>query len=183
MSQIRQFIYRVDAQDRVTHVDAHWPAFAVDDGLPSLTAKMAAGTSLWDHFSETGTREFYRQFMAKVRNTGLPIVVPFRGDAPDCRRFMELGIILLAEQALEFRCFLLREEPRPQVELFNPRLPHKAELLPVCSWCKKVQGSGWREAEDALRELKLAESPAMPMLSHTICPDCRKTLERIVAAG
>jgi hypothetical protein len=180
---MRQFIYRVDAEDRIASVDATWVAFAVENGLPSLPAKFVIGTSLWDYLSEPSMQQFYRMFMTKVRKTGLPVNVPFRCDGPDCRRFMEMGIILLAGNALEFRSFLLREEPRPWVELFNPKFPRKAELLTVCAWCKKVKASGWLEAEDAVRELKLSEPIALPMISHGICPDCERALRRIAANG
>ena len=179
MSHIRQFIYRVNAENRISYVDSTWVAFAAENGLPSLTAKLVIGTLLWDYISGAGMRQFYRMFMAKVRSTGLPVNVPFRCDGPDCRRFMEMGIILLARNALEFRNYLVREEPRPRVELFNPKFPRKGELLTVCSWCKKVKASRWLEAEDAVRELKLFESIGVPMISHGICPDCERTLRRI----
>lgn len=169
----------MDAENRITGVDATWVASAAENGLPSLTGQFVIGTSLWDYLPEARLRQFYRMLMAKVRRTGLPVTMPFRCDEPGCRRFMEMGIILQAGGALEFRSFLLREEPRPRVELFNPKFPRKGELLTVCAWCKKVKASGWLEAEDAVRELKFSGQVAMPMIAHGVCPDCERTLRRL----
>ena len=104
---MRQFICRVDAEDRIAFVDASWAAFAVENGAPALTAESVRGTSLWNYISENVTQEFYRIFMRKVRATGRAIVVPFRCDGPECRRFMEMSILPLGNgscvrQVLQF---------------------------------------------------------------------------------
>ncbi len=173
---MRQFVSQVDAKDRFTFVDENWVAFAVENGRPDLTAENVTDTSLWDHVTDRNTRQFYRIFMTKVRQTGRPLQLPFRCDAPACRRFMEMNILGLGGGGLEFRSLLLREESRSQVALLDRGFPRSPGLIVMCAWCKKVRTSRWLEAEDAVRELKLFDRETLPRVSHSICPECSRVL-------
>ena len=174
---MRQFICRVDAEDRIAFVDASWAAFAEENGAPALTAESVRGTPLWNYVSENVTQEFYRIFMRKVRATGRTIVVPFRCDGPECRRFMEMSILPLGNGALEFRSALLREEARPRVDLLDPDFPRTDQLLTLCAWCKKVKLAGWVEVEESVRQLGLFEQARLPQITHSVCPACEGTFE------
>ncbi|MGA2686412.1 MAG: hypothetical protein ABSF51_15340 [Verrucomicrobiota bacterium] len=180
---MREFICHVDAVDRITFVDASWVAFAAENGLPALTAESVQGTSLWNYISELATQEFYRIFMNKVRTTGRTMVVPFRCDGPECRRFMEMTMASLGAGALEFRSLLLREEARPKVELLDPHFPRTEEWLTVCAWCKKVDVAGWVEVEEAVRRLRLFDRARLPRLTHGVCPACREVFEAVVQSA
>jgi hypothetical protein len=177
---MREFIYRVDANDRFTFVDANWVAFAVENGSPALTAEAVMGKSLWDYLSNPTLQQFYKIFMADVRKMNRGITVPFRCDGPECRRFMKLFLLPLTDGALEFRSVLVREESRPKVNLLDSNFPRTEEFLTLCAWCKKVKASDWMEAEDALHQLKLFDRPQLPQITHGICEDCLRTLQRVV---
>jgi hypothetical protein len=174
---MREFIYQVDANDRITFVDANWVAFAAENGSPALTAEAVTGKSLWDYLTNLTLRHFYIIFMADVRKTGRGITVPFRCDGPECRRFMKLFILPLADGAVEFRSTLVREEARPKVNLLDPDFPRTEELITMCAWCKKVRASDWMEAEDAVHELKFFDQSRLPQISHGICDDCLRALK------
>ncbi len=174
---MRQFICRVDAEDRIAFVDASWVAFAKENGTPALTAESVRGVSLWNYISESVTQEFYRIFMRKVRATGRTIVVPFRCDGPECRRFMEMAIVSLGAGALEFRSALLREEARPRVDLLDPDFPRTEQWLTQCAWCKRVNVAGWMEVEEAVRQLGLFEQARLPRITHSVCPACKQAFE------
>jgi hypothetical protein len=175
---MRQFIYRVDAEDRITFVDASWLAFAVENELPALTAEAVTGKLLWDFISEPTSRQFYRIFAAKARETGQIIAVPFRCDGPQQRRFMKMFIVPQPEGALEFRSLLEREEARPRVDLFDAKVPRTDDYITVCAWCKRAKVSDWVEVEAAVQELQLFHQPRLPQISHGICPDCTRELLR-----
>jgi len=177
---MRQFICRVDAEDRIAFVDASWAAFAKENGAPALTAECVRGASLWNYVSENATQEFYRIFMRKVRATGRTIVVPFRCDGPECRRFMEMAIMSLGAGALEFRSVLLREEARLRVDLLDPDFPRTEQWLTLCAWCKKVKAAKWVEVEEAVRELGLFEQARLPQITHSVCPACEQAFESAV---
>jgi hypothetical protein len=178
-----EFICRVDADDQITFVDESWMAFARGNGALSFTAGSVLGTSLWDYISEKATLEFYRIFVQKVRATGGTIVVPFRCDGPECRRFMEMSIVGLDAGALEFRSVLLREEARPKVDLLDPDFPRTEAMLIMCAWCKKVNADGWVEAEETVRRLRLFEQARLPRITHGVCPACREVLETKLRSG
>jgi hypothetical protein len=180
---MREFICRVGASDQITYVDAHWLAFARENGAPGLTAASVSGAPLWNYISEPATQEFYRIFMRKVRATGRKIVVPFRCDGPECRRFMEMSILPLENGALEFHSVLLREEVRPRMDLLDPEFPRTEELLRLCAWCKKVEVAGWMDVEEAVRRRQLFDQPRLPRITHSICPDCLRTFESMIQSG
>ena len=169
---MREFIYRVDAEDRITFVDASWVAFAGENGLPALTAEFVKGTSLWNYISEGATQDYYRNIIKHVRTTGRTVVVPFRCDGPECRRFMEMSVAGLDAGALEFRSVLIREEARSRVDLFDPDFPRTEQWLTVCAWCKKVDAAGWVEVEEAMRQLGLSNQARLPRITHGMCPAC-----------
>jgi hypothetical protein len=177
---MRQFIYRVDAQDRITFVDANWLAFATENGLPTLTADAVTGKVLWDFISDPTSRQFYKIFAGKARETGDIIAVPFRCDGPAQRRFMKMFIVPQPDGGLEFRSVLEREEARSQVTLFDANVPRNGNFISVCSWCRRTKVSDWMEAEEAVRELQLFNRTRLPQISHGICPDCKKALLLLV---
>jgi hypothetical protein len=179
---MQQFIYRVDAQDRITFVDANWLAFAAKNGLPALTAEAVMGKELWDFISDQTSRQFYKMFAGKARETGHIIAVPFRCDSPTQRRFMKMFIVPQPEGALEFRSLLEREEVRPRVDLFDANAPRSSEYITVCAWCKRAKASAWMEAEEAVQELQLFNRTHLPQISHGICPDCKAALLRLAGA-
>jgi hypothetical protein len=180
---MREFIYQVDAKDRITSVDANWVAFAAENGLPALTAEAVTGKSLWDYVSNPTSKQFYKIFMAEVRKTGRTITVPFRCDSPECRRFMKLAIQSLSHGALEFRSVLIREEPRPRVNLLDPGFPRTEEFLTMCAWCKKVKAPDWVEAEAAVQQLKFFDQPQLPQITHGICENCIHSLRLIIKSN
>jgi len=53
----------------------------------------------------------------------------------------------------------------------------------MCGWCKKVEVDGrWFEAEAAVNLLGLFELPLMPRLSHGICPECYRKMNKLIEA-
>ena len=91
---------------------------------------------------------------------------------------MRMTILPLPDKGLEFRSELLREEPRPKVDLLDPALPRGTDFLEMCSWCKKVKAPDWVEVEEGVARLGLFQEPGLPRVSHGICPDCSRVLRR-----
>lgn len=171
-------IHRVNHHDQITFVNAGWKKFAIRNGMPAEMVVNVVGASLWRYISEPTSRNFYAVIMAKVRKTGQTIKLPFRCDSPGIRRFMELHIISLGENHLEFRSHLLRQERRKPVALLNPALPRDSKLLIMCAWCKRVKADEWMEVEDIVQKLKLFDTRPLPSLSHGICPDCKALVKQ-----
>lgn len=174
-------LYRIDDRDLLVEVGLHWDDFARDNGAPELV-EGALGTSLWDHMADVTTRQLYRRIVERAR-AGTVVIVPFRCDAPDRTRHMELRIAGLGPERVEFRSRLLRQKERPAQRLLAPRFTATtAEPLRICGWCKRVPvDDEWLEVEEAVERLRLFETEGLPPLSHGICPICEALVSSEVA--
>ena len=174
---MKEFICQVDAEDRITFVDANWVSFAAENAAPALTLEAVKGRLLWDYIADQTSRHLYQSLVLRVRKTGETVSVPFRCDGPDCRRFMNMFIVSLEAGAVEFHTVLLREESRPRVDLLDPDFPRTDKFIIMCAWCKKVQAVEWLEVEEAARQLHFFEQPRLQQITHGVCPACMERLE------
>jgi hypothetical protein len=175
----RTFSYVVDAEDRLTGVNAAWQAFATENAGPSVAS--VVGTSLWQHVSDGTTRHLYSLLFERVRAAQRPLRVAFRCDAPGQRRFMSLEIAPRPDGVLVLHSRMLQQEDRAPVSLLAGDAVRSDAWLLMCSWCKRVELAGtWWEVEEAVHAARLLceEDPA-PQITHGICADC----ERIVHAA
>jgi hypothetical protein len=166
------YIHRIDADNVIEFVNDVWLRFAAEN-WDAEKAERVVGTSLWDYVCDWGVRHLYEVLLGHVRETGQPVRVPYRCDSPDARRYMEMDVVPLPKDRVEFRCRTIREEPRDPVPVLDAEAPRGGEMLVMCSWCKRINVPPWMEAEDAIRELELFDAPTMPPISHGICEECR----------
>ncbi len=172
--------YVIDEKDTITSVSDSWDAFACDNSAPELVRDRVVGAPLWDFIAGSATREVYRRLLEQVRTHDIPLLIPFRCDSPDMRRFMRLVIAPIHEGAVQFDAVLVREEPRSPAAFLDPSVVRTDELMLMCSWCKKIPAgeSEWLELEEAIPRLDLFGLEHLPEISHTICPNCELDLER-----
>lgn len=69
---------------------------------------------------------------------------------------------------------LLRSEPRTPVPLLDSSLKRSAELVTICSMCKKIRirPSTWVEIEKGVVHFNLFEADPIPGLTHGLCETC-----------
>jgi hypothetical protein len=170
----RTFIWIIDDADKIVHVNEDWLAFARENGAPQLSAALVLDQPLWRFILGQETVYLYKQIFGKVRAGKSPITFPFRCDAPDCRRFMEMKLSLLSGTAIQFIAKLIRLEYRQPLGFLDPSRDRSEEFLKVCSWCKKIYipDRGWGELEEAIEALDLFGNRSMPRMTHTICDSC-----------
>lgn len=168
--------YRVEPDMSIGWTSANWDRFARENGAPELAEGTVLGHPVWEYIEGDGTRAVYEAVIRRVRATGEEVVLPFRCDSPDVRRFMELRM-RRTNSELEVVSELHREEPRPHVALLDAASPRAGEPIRICSFCKRVEarGSEWLEVEDAAAALELSADGPYPPLDHTVCPDCEAT--------
>ena len=84
----------------------------------------------------------------------------------------------------QLSAWLRKSEPRDAVPLLDPDMERRRGMLVVCSFCKRIEVSrvGWLEVEAVASQLELLSEPAMPRLSHGVCPDC-KSRARVLLTG
>ncbi len=169
------FVYVIDEADRIVSVSDNWLPFAeANDAAESCHPDRVVNEPIWRFIDGPEATHLYEVILASVRTRGITVTLPYRCDAPDRRRFLELRIAPVAREHIEFTSRIIREELRERVELLQAGAPRSHDLLKMCSVCRKVevQGTGWAEAEAAVVALRLFEETALPQISHGLCPDC-----------
>ncbi len=177
----RRLAYRLDADDRVRPLDDAWAAAAIVNAAPELAS--VGSFPLWDAIADAGSLLLWRQLVARVRETGSQLVVPYRCDTPDRRRWFEMHLGPAGGSAVDFESVFVREEAREQVRLLDRLVRRSTDGPPIllCSWCARARvDAAWVEIEDAVARLGLLAVEQPPPLTHGICPDC---FERVSETG
>jgi hypothetical protein len=175
----------IDGSDRIQRVNSTWLRFAAANGAPHLTREAVLGRPLWEFVADEETTALYRYVLQTVRAARVRPRFPFRCDAPSLLRWMEMEVVPLRGDRVAFCCRVLRELERAPISLLDPTRDRSAEILLVCSLCRRLKmGLGWQEVDVALGRLRLFEAAALPRLVHSVCPDChRRVLGEIGRLG
>lgn len=171
------FIYHINAQDQIVYANDAWYAFANENGTP-YTPELVINKSLWSYIAAAETHHLYQMLLDAVRKKNRTISVPFRCDAPTCRRFMVMEISQLDHDRVQFKNWIQNRESRVYVPLLDPSVKRSNDFLCICSWCKKVQISDleWLEVEEAAQKLALFDQAKLPSLTHGMCPSCKEAI-------
>lgn len=177
----RTFAYRIDDHDRIIFFNDEWLAFARENDGAHLTPAHVWSRPLWKFISDPETRHLYRLILSRVRR-GKAITVHMRCDSPTARRVIELQIAPLPDGSVDFNSRITHEEAREYVALLDVKQERSADIVSVCSWCKRVHvpGEGWFEVEEAIELLRLPECAPPPQLVNMICYECyRSVIDRL----
>lgn len=175
-SQQQQSIrYVINRHDRIVEISPGWDGFAQENAAPGLASREVLNKSLWEFLSGAETIALYRILVDRVRHTGRNIVVPFRCDGPETRRFMQLEMRPVESGRVEFVSRTEREQERQGIALLEASAPRSERLVTMCGWCKKVKAGPqlWMDTEEAVRTFDLLRQEVVPRLSHGICESCR----------
>lgn len=167
------FVYRTDAENRITFLNQEWLDFAKENQAPELNNINVLGQPLEKFITGWETKHLYGIIYERVRQTGKEMHFPFRCDSPDRRRYFQMRISLLEEGGLEFTAKVIRIEPRPWNHLFDNSVERSSELVVICSWCKRIRvdRTHWAKIEDVLEKQEFFGA-APPTLTHGVCRDC-----------
>ncbi len=175
----KTYVHRIDAGLCISFVCPEWLAFASENGYDT-SAQAELGRPLFSAIVDEETRHLYKVLIQRARSSRHPLEFSYRCDSPDRRRWMRMQMRYLADSdEVEFASRLLRTEERPHMPLIalDHKRPVSERMLSMCSWCKSVLAEqAWVEVEEAVRQLRIFASDAMPRISHGICPDCSKRL-------
>lgn len=164
-------IYRLDGHDRICFVNDAWKAAAICFGVPELGSSVL-GTSLWQHIGSREVAQVYHDLLIHIRATRQGAQFPYRCDCPEWLRDMEMEVLPLEDQIVEFRSAALAVKPIATTS--HMHLPEcRVDLIRVCSWCRSVAThTGWIAIGDAVEQLDLFRLLSAPPTSHGICPRC-----------
>ena len=170
-SDPREFVYHLDADDRLVGVSAEWLDFARENGAEEIGGGLL-GRPLWEFIRGIETQSVYRALFRTVRAQGVARTLPMRCDSPDERRFLQLEVRPLAHGGLELVGRIVRREVRAHQSLLDPIAPRKLPPLELCSFCKRVRlnGVGWVEVDEV--DGRISSLDAQPELEHGLCDSC-----------
>jgi hypothetical protein len=174
-------VYRIDAADRLCHVNQAWLDFARQNDGEAVTAEKMLGRELWPCLTDETIRDLYQRMVARARQ-GETMHFQYRCDAPGERRVFAMRIRSAGDGAVEFRSELVRHEPRPAVPLLDCRIPRSSQLIRICSWCSRVAlpDGRWVSIERAMELHPLLRSAEVPGPTHGICEECRQEMTRVI---
>jgi len=172
-------VYRIDQHDCLVYFNKAWDRFAAANDGASMSSGRVHQQSVWDFIQDPETKHVHQVLVKKVREGDNVKDLPFRCDAPDLRRYMEMDITLLEDSVVEYCCRTIKTEPREPMPVSSPQ-SNDDSLIRMCSWCKRIDvgTNQWVAVEEAVTRLGLLSKPNLPGFTHTMCDDCMERLER-----
>lgn len=168
-------IHRIDRNDRIIFVNDNWLSFASENGAPGLSERRVLNQSLWDFISGWQVRHLYLLLLNRLRKLpGAHVIIPFRCDSPEVRRFMEMDVHSLGQGVIEFKSRVVRIEARNEAAHQVKSAQWANESLNVCSICNKIQigKSEWLEIDEAIARYNLLSEGHLPQLTYGRCSSC-----------
>jgi hypothetical protein len=167
--------YEIDGDGIVVECGGAWDAFARANGAPGVTAAHVVGRPIWDFVAGSSTQQLWHELLAGARRRR-GVVIPFRCDAPDRRRYLVMTIEPRAGRTLLLASAVAREEARPAQPWLDPGVARTEDTVVSCSWCRRFAvDDAWLEVEDAVARAALLEG-VTPSISHGVCPRCAETI-------
>lgn len=168
-------VYIIDKQNLIVSLSGNWLSFARENQAEeSCRPDRVLHEPIWKFIDGEETSYLYQLCLAKIRSQQRPMILPFRCDAPDQRRYLELQMTPLAQEQIEFSSRILRVEVRERVKLLEPDAPRAETFIKMCSMCKKIKIAEkiWLEVEEAVATLGLFGEEPLPRITHGCCPPC-----------
>ena len=176
----KPLIWQVGADDRITSVNEAFVEYATANKAPHLDERII-GQSTWEHITGAEAEHIYRQLFDRVRECGARVSFDYRCDTPDRRRILNLTIQSKPEGVLDFTSTVVQEFPRPSMAIIDADVDRSAEMVVMCSSCKKVENRDrWLELEQAVNQMGLFRSEPIPRVSHGLCPDCEAEFTALI---
>ncbi len=175
---VESLSYAIDGEDRLVRVDEGFYRFAEENGWDG--AGDCLGRTLWDFVAGEQVKKVQRLLVRRVREGTREVSLPFRCEAPEFIREMQIRIDATGSRRVVLFTATLtyeedREEPQPLYDVEVPR--SEGDFLTMCAWCDRFLVSGeWVEVEEAARRLQLFRRAQMPPLDHSICPQCNRQM-------
>jgi hypothetical protein len=171
-------VYHVDPDDRIVFVNSRWDDFARENDALDVLGAAVLGRTLTSFIAGDEILHLFALLMRDVRKTGRELTVPFRCDAPEARRRMELTIAPGAQANVVFRSRLLSSEPRPPLYVLDRRAVRDGgTMLRVCSWCNRgYLRNRWAELEEIVEAYGFFDVDTVPEITHGLCPDCERAV-------
>lgn len=170
--------YVIDGSDRLHTFNSGWNSFAIENNAGELVEENITGMSIWDFIFGPEVTSVYQHLIKQARMKDISIEFHYRCDSPGEIRHMKMELSPEQNQFITFISSMVDVHKRPYLPLLDSTRPRTNSCIDVCAWCLKVRHkNAWIEMEEAVGEMSLYQSVAMPLLSHMICDSCYQTIQ------
>ncbi len=170
--------YQIDPAGQILSVGAAWDDFARNNQGAFLTGQQVVGHSLWDHISDSTTRQLYRSLVDRVHGDVPDVQFTFRCDSPTRRRLLQMKMTPAEHDSTLFTVLPISFVDRDLVPFLGREVARSGDHLRMCSWCNRVPltEQSWVEIEEAVERLAMFRTSDPPGITHGICPRCEETV-------
>ena len=163
--------YWLDQKFRIIHTCSNWDMFAIKNEGFGAVSTIVTGTPLLDFIIGNHTRLWMKNLLEKSFDSFVPIVKPYRCDAPEEKRYMEMTLQNTGEKILEITHKIVETRKiDPHVGCQYSLDTHKRRLR--CSICNRILlNEHWMDVELAYAD-GLVAKPPVPV-SYGICEECQ----------
>lgn len=169
-------IYELDNDDHIVSVNQVWQDFALANNAPELSYDQVIGQPLEHYISGNVTKNFWRNFLKKVRLSNSALHLNYRCDSPDLKRFMQIKAYRGSGDSLYFESTLLRSELRTVSIYFKSAKQRGLDTKVRCSFCNNIlHKNNWVEAESLVQN----KSSLTLDVIYGICPTCQASLDAL----
>ncbi|MFO0773660.1 MAG: hypothetical protein U0172_03215 [Nitrospiraceae bacterium] len=173
----------LDRDLTVTNVDRAWDLRADSFGADHCFGRELCGTNLLAHIAGKAPRAFFRQLYTWVATHTQRLHLPYRCDAPDRIRHMDMQI---DPTETGFRCThrtlftAARNSATIRYAFFDEQTGH---TKPWCSQCMSIYSDGtWKGIQDAVMDgFEVGVGP-FPVFC-TLCPTCMDSMNRLLGTA
>ena len=168
--------YRIDADDRITRVNAAWLEFAQENEAGELTETNVVGQKIWRFIAGSVIRSLYRELFADLRREHQEVLLPFRCDSPETVRHMEMTLRSAPCGGIDFESRMVLAKGREPVTLLARKTTRSDEQLPICSFCRRLMiDDEGLPVQHVLERRRWFGAAAVPRLTEALCPNCLRT--------
>lgn len=169
--------YLLDALDRVIDVCPEWDRVALAGQARNGVLRGAViGRPLASFITGDIPRMMLDAALQATRLTGRTRRLPYRCDAPEQVRRLEMALVPLSEGRLRVEHRLLSVSPRHGPLLFSAAAAEWKPSLWRCSLCLRLRPAGttdWIPSED--------QPAGQHRVHYTVCPECSRQLREPMA--
>jgi len=178
MAENFRVVYRIDSDDRIIFTNEDWKKFALENDAPEMSSENLLYQSFWNYLSGETIINIYQAILQHVRS-GRTIKYNFRCDAPATARMLQMNIVMLENETVQFETVLVQSNDHARQRILDRFTPRTEEIITMCSWCNRINLSGkWLEIDAAISSLELFEQPSLPQISHGMCEVCFESVSK-----
>jgi hypothetical protein len=170
----RPLALRIGANDIVELVDDRWNTFVAGGRIGALKPALD-GAPFWSAVEGGHAASLYGRMLERARDRHA-VVIDLTAVSASDRLRIALTVTPVADGAVDLSLRTVQTRRTVPLALFDPAAERTDEGIKSCSFCQRIFGFSWQEAEVGVRQLRIAPHGPQPQLQPAICDDCERAV-------